>query len=188
MPQPTSPYRCSLAALGSSSNGCPLPQPQFWCQEALWQGTEGVPLVLVIKGCTMEVSRHAFYAFDLDEQASLLSFNWTEKSAGMTDDDYKQALREYARLVLKHQARRALIDLRRFRYRLGDSDALGSWWANEIVPLYNQAGLEKFAFGLPEGEQAPSDETSSNAEEGSTFLAKQSGTKQAAISWLSAER
>jgi len=106
----------------------------------------------------------------------------------MTDDDYKQALREYARLVLKHQARRALIDLRRFRYRLGDSDALGSWWANEIVPLYNQAGLEKFAFGLPEGEQAPSDETSSNAEEGSTFLAKQSGTKQAAISWLSAER
>ena len=71
----------------------------------------------------------------------------------MTDDDYKQALREYARLVLKHRARRALIDLRRFRYRLGDSDTLGSWWANEIVPLYNQAGLEKFAFVLTEGEQ-----------------------------------
>jgi hypothetical protein len=26
--------------------------------------------------------------FELDEQASLLSFNWTEKSTGMTDDDY----------------------------------------------------------------------------------------------------
>ena len=94
----------------------------------------------------MEASRHAFYAFDFDEQTSLLSFNWTEKSAGMTDDDYTQALREYARLMLKHRARRALIDLRKFRYRLGDPDGLRSWWANEIVPLYNQAGLEKFAF------------------------------------------
>lgn len=41
---------------------------------------------------------------------------------------------------------------------------------------------------LPEGEQAPSDETSANAEEGSTFLTKQFGTKQAAVSWLTAER
>jgi hypothetical protein len=56
------------------------------------------------------------------------------------------------------------------------------------VPLYNQAGLEKFALVLPEGEQAPSDETPANAEEGNTFLTKQFGTKQAAISWLTAGR
>ena len=37
----------------------------------------------------MEIFRHTFCAFDLDEQASLLSFNWTEKSAGMTEEDYK---------------------------------------------------------------------------------------------------
>jgi len=135
----------------------------------------------------MEASRHAFYAFDFDEQTSLLSFNWTEKSAGMTDDDYTQALREYARLMLKHRARRALIDLRKFRYRLGDPDGLRSWWANEIVPLYNQAGLEKFAFVLPEGEHAPPDKTPAKAEEGEKFLTKQFGTKQAAISWLTAD-
>ena len=44
------------------------------------------------QGCIMEIHKRAFYSFDLDEQASLLSFNWTEKLAGMTDDDYKQAL------------------------------------------------------------------------------------------------
>jgi len=135
----------------------------------------------------MEVSRHAFYAFDLDEQASLLSFNWTEKSTGMTDDDYKQALREYAHLIVKHRARLALIDLRKFRYRLRDADGLRSWWANEIVPLYNQAGLEKFALVLPEGEQAPPDETPAKAEDGEKFPTKQFDTKQAAISWLTAD-
>jgi hypothetical protein len=107
----------------------------------------------------MKIQEHALYSFDLDEQASLLSFNWTEESAGMTDDDYKQALREYARVTVKLRVRRALIDLRKFRYRLGDAEGLESWCANEIVPLYNQAGLEKFAFVLPEGGQPPPDET-----------------------------
>jgi hypothetical protein len=83
------------------------------------------------QGCIMEIRKHAFYSFDLDEQASLLSFNWTEKSAGMTDVDYKQAVREYARLIVQLRARRALIDLCKFRYRLGDAEGLGSWWANE---------------------------------------------------------
>ena len=135
----------------------------------------------------MEVFKHAFYAFDLDEQASLLSFNWTEKSADMTDDDYKQALREYARLVVKLRARRALIDLQKFRYHLGDTDGLGAWWANEIVPLYNHAGLVKFAFVLPEGEQASPNETPAKAEEGQKFLTKHFVTKQAAISWLTTD-
>jgi hypothetical protein len=135
----------------------------------------------------MEVSRHPFYVFDLDEHASLMSFVWTEKSVAMTVDDYKDAIREYARLVLEHRARCALVDLRKFRYRVEDADVLGSWWADEIVPLYNQAGLEKFAFVLPEGEQAPPDETPAKAQAGEKFVTKQFGSEQAAISWLTAD-
>jgi predicted metal-binding membrane protein len=59
----------------------------------------------------MEVSRHRFYLFDLDEHASLMSFLWTEKSVAMTVDDYKNAIREYARLVLEHRARCALVEV-----------------------------------------------------------------------------
>ena len=135
----------------------------------------------------MEVSRHPFYVFDLDEHASLMSFVWTEKSVAMTVDDYKDAIREYAGLVLEHRARYALVDLRKFRYRVEDADVLRSWWADEIAPLYNQAGLEKFAFVLPEGEQAPPDETPAKAEAGEKFVTKQFGSKQAAISWLTAD-
>jgi hypothetical protein len=76
--------------------------------------------------------------------------------------------------------------LRKFRYHLADADGLASWWANEIVPLYNQAGLERFAFVLPEGEQAP-DDAHAEAQEGQQFLTKQFATRQAAISWLTAD-
>lgn len=132
----------------------------------------------------MEISRHQFYVFDLDRDASVLSFIWTDKSVTMTEDDYKEAIREYARLMAKDRARRALIDLRKFRYRLGDAAGLGSWWKNEIVPLYYQAGLEKFAFVLPAGEQAPQEEAPAQA--GEKFLTKRFGSEQAAISWLTA--
>jgi hypothetical protein len=134
----------------------------------------------------MEVSRRPFYVFDLDEHASLMSFVWTEKSAAMTVDDYKDAIREYARLALEYRVRCALVDLRKFRYRVEDADLPGSWWADEIVPLYNRAGLQKFAFVLPEGEQAPPDETPAKAEAGEKFVTKQFGSEQAAISWLTA--
>ena len=134
----------------------------------------------------MELSRHPFYVFDLDEHASLLSFIWSEKSVDMTDDDYKQALREYARLTVKHRTRRALVDLRKFQHRLGDADGLGTWWADEIVPQYHRAGLEKFAFVLPAGVPAPPDDAPATAETGQKFLTRQFGSAQAAISWLTA--
>jgi len=135
----------------------------------------------------MEVSRRPFYVFDLDDQASVMSFVWTEKSAAMTVDDYKNAIRDYARLVLKHRVRCALVDLREFRYRVEDTEALGSWWSDEIVPLYNQAGLEKFAFVLPEGEQPPPDEAPAKAEARETFITRHFASQQAAMSWLTAD-
>jgi len=134
----------------------------------------------------MELSRRPFYVFDLDEDTSVMSFVWTEKSAAMTVDDYKDAIRDYAHLVFEHRARRALVDLRKFRYRVEHAE-LGSWWADEIVPLYNQAGLKKFAFVLPEGEQPPPDEAPAKAEARETFITRHFASQQAAMSWLTAD-
>src|SRR5262252_6528643 len=47
--------------------------------------------------------------------------------------------------------------------------------------------LEKFAFVLPEGEQAPPDETPAKAQAGEKFVTKQFGSEHAAISWLTAD-
>ena len=131
----------------------------------------------------MEVSRSPFYVFDLDEHASLMSFVWAERSVAMNADDYKGGIRAYARLVLQHRARRALVDLRRFRYRPEDPHLLASWWAAEIVPLYNEAGLLKLAFVILESEQAP-DETPVEVQAGENFVTRQFASEQAAIAWL----
>jgi len=134
----------------------------------------------------MELSRSPFYVFDLDERASLMSFVWTERSVAMDADDYKDAIRAYARLVLQHRARRALVDLRSFRYRPEDAHLLASWWADEIVPLYNEAGLQKLAFVIPDSEQAR-DETPVEAQAGENFLTRQFASEQAGIAWLTAD-
>jgi hypothetical protein len=152
-----------------------------------WTRSAIVDRPQLLRGRNMEVSRRQFYVFDLDEQDSLMSFVWTEKSAAMTVDDYKDAISDYARLVLEHRARRALVDLRKFRYRVEDAEVLGSWWADQIVPLYKQAGLEKFAFVLPEGEQPPPDETPARVEAGETFITRHFASQQAAMSWLTAD-
>ena len=132
----------------------------------------------------MEISRHRFYAFDLDERRSLLSFAWTEQTASMTVEDYRTAIGDYARLVLKHRVRRALVDLRHFRFK-PDSSALGSWWEDEIVPLYSRAGLERFAFVLPAEEAAPPDDAPAEPQPGAPFVTRYFGSLQSAISWLS---
>jgi hypothetical protein len=133
----------------------------------------------------MEISRGSFHVFDFDEQASVMTFLWTEKSADMTVDDYKNAIRNYAGFVLKHRARRALIDLRKFHYQV-DGKAVGSFWEDEIVPVYNRAGLEKFAFLLPESANVPADETPAAPESGEKFLTRQFASKPAALAWLTA--
>ena len=134
----------------------------------------------------MEVSRSPFYVFDLDEHASLMSFVWAERSVAMNADDYKGGIRAYARLVLQHRARRALVDLRSFRYRPEDAHLLASWWADEIVPLYNQAGLQKLAFVIPDSGQAP-DETPVEVQAGEHFVTRQFASEPAGIAWLTTD-
>jgi hypothetical protein len=121
--------------------------------------------------------------FDISEPASLLSFIWTEKTAAMSEDDYKQALRLYANLAVKHRVRRGLIDLRKFRFPV--AEALMSWRAREIVPLYHQAGLEKFAYVLPDTAAQP-EERPARAEPGEQFLTKRFRSEIAAMAWLTA--
>jgi hypothetical protein len=133
----------------------------------------------------MEVKSHSFYSFDFDEQHSLLSFLWTEKTATMTDADYQAGLRDYGQTMIERRARLGLIDLRKFRHRPGEH--LMSWRTSEIVPMYHKAGLEKFAYVLPEGVPAPPDDAPAKKEPGEQFLTKRFATDAAARSWLTAK-
>jgi hypothetical protein len=133
----------------------------------------------------MEIARHPFYTFKFEEALSLLSFVWTERTSEMTDRDYQEALRAYARVMIERHARRGLIDLRCFRRRVGDD--LMSWRVKEIIPLYHQAGLEKFAYVLPAGVPAPPDDAPATAETGERFRTKRFASEEAAVFWLTTD-
>lgn len=84
-----------------------------------------------------------------DEPKGVLELQWLEGTSDMTDDDFQEWLERYARLGQQRRTAFMIIDLRQFRHRPGES--LGPWRDQQIIPPYNDAGVKKFAFLLPDG-------------------------------------
>jgi hypothetical protein len=125
----------------------------------------------------MEIARHAFYVFELEESESLISLTWTERTADMTDADFKDALLQFANQVVNHRIRRCLIDVRNFGHTM--SDTVDSWRIAEIIPRYRKAGVEKFAFVVPGGADA-----AAVTKPGEPFLTRFCGSLESARAWL----
>ena len=62
----------------------------------------------------------------------------------MTDDGFKATLQLMAEHGLKVRPRYMIIDATKFFHQLGEG--ILAWRDKHIVPLYNDAGVEKFAF------------------------------------------
>lgn len=50
--------------------------------------------------------KHKYYSFELYEGRSILKLDWTEDSAGMTDEDFKDCLLKYAKLAEEHRIKK----------------------------------------------------------------------------------
>ena len=90
------------------------------------------------------IHQDPLFSFQLDEAASVLRFLWTDKTASMTDEDFKRALLLYADYAKKHSVLRLLVDVRNFRHRL--SPEAGKWRDEVVAPKYASAGVKKFAY------------------------------------------
>ena len=77
-------------------------------------------------------------------QWQTLELKWDASTRSMTDDGFKQTLQILADQGLKVRPRFMIIDSTEFFHRPGE-DTL-AWRDEHIVPLYNDAGIEKFAF------------------------------------------
>jgi hypothetical protein len=53
-------------------------------------------------------------------------------------------MERYAELSGEQSTRYLLVDVRKFRHSIGEG--VGSWRDEHIIPAYNAAGVEKFAF------------------------------------------
>lgn len=73
-----------------------------------------------------------------------LELKWAPQTKSMTDDGFRQTLQILADQGLKVRPRFMIVDSLEFFFTLGEGTL--PWRDEHIVPLYNEAGVEKFAF------------------------------------------
>jgi hypothetical protein len=78
-----------------------------------------------------------------------LELKWSPTTSSMSDDGFRQTLQILADQGLKVRPRFMIIDATEFYHSVGEG--VLAWRDEHIVPLYNQAGIEKFAFLAPAG-------------------------------------
>lgn len=97
----------------------------------------------------MELERDRYEQVSYDPVAGVLELQWFESTGEMTDEDFRRALERLAAHAEERRAANVLIDLTSFRHR--PAPDFGAWRDANIIPRYNAAGIEKFAFLVPPG-------------------------------------
>ena len=73
-----------------------------------------------------------------------LELKWGQQTRSMSDDGFKETLQLMADHGRKVRPKYMIIDATEFFHTPGEGTL--AWRDQHIVPLYNQAGVEKFAF------------------------------------------
>jgi len=77
-------------------------------------------------------------------QWNTLELAWSPNTRSMGDDGFKETLQLLADQGLKVRPTFMIIDATQFFHALGEG--VLPWRDEQIVPLYNEAGVQKFAF------------------------------------------
>jgi hypothetical protein len=118
-----------------------------------------------------------------DEWMSL-ELRWFPSTADATDADMKTAMKNFAHEAVNRRPRTLIVDTTEFRHAWGEG--MMEWRDSEIVPLYNQAGVTKFAFIANPNYPGPTVEDGAKpAPEGpASFPTGWFKTREAAYQWL----
>jgi hypothetical protein len=90
------------------------------------------------------LSESPLYRFELVHD--VLAFRWTERTARMTEQDFKDAVMNDAGFALEHRPLGLLIDTTSFRY---PAPTPGAWRDEAVVPRYLRAGVTRMAYVAP---------------------------------------
>jgi hypothetical protein len=83
-----------------------------------------------------------------DEEKSLLTLEWLEATKDMIAPHFQGILYLLAGYALQKKSIKIFIDARKFLFHPSD-ELIGPWRTKNISPLYNEAGVKKFAFLFP---------------------------------------
>jgi len=89
-----------------------------------------------------------------DDEKSLLTLKWTEATRDMVGPHFQGMLYILAGYALQKKSKRIFVDAGKFLFKASD-ELIGPWRTKNITPLYNEAGVEKFAFLFPPGAPTP---------------------------------
>jgi hypothetical protein len=89
-----------------------------------------------------------------DEKKSMLKLEWLEASKDMIGPHFQGFLYILAGYAVQLKSKKILVDSRKFLFH-PSQELVGLWRTCNISPLYNDAGVKKFAFLFPAGYQTP---------------------------------
>ncbi len=97
---------------------------------------------------------HSQYAeISYDSESETLRILWSDKTSEMSAEEFKGYLELMAEFAEKHHTPRILVDLNRFKF--SPTTEIANWRERHVAPRYNKAGVEKFAYVLPNDAPLP---------------------------------
>ena len=95
-----------------------------------------------------QVGSNEWGAITYHPEWKTLQLTWAQTTRSMSDDGFKQTLQMLADHGLRLRPASIIIDATEFFHELGEGTL--AWRDEHIVPLYNEAGVQKFAFLVTE--------------------------------------
>ena len=97
----------------------------------------------------MQLYEHTLYRFELIEDGEVLLFTWKASTERMSDEDFREALHNYAGFGSEYQVASMLVDIRGFKYPM--TPELAIWRDRDISPRYEKSGMKRLAYLVPPG-------------------------------------
>jgi hypothetical protein len=99
----------------------------------------------------MQLEQGRAGSFHFDPEREILELVWSD--AELSEADVKQTLERLGEHALQHNGSNILVDISRFRFAW--DAAMETWRDATVIPVYNAAGVRRFAFLLQAGAAAP---------------------------------
>lgn len=117
----------------------------------------------------------------LDRQTTgIIEIRWFDSTSQMAGGEFQGWLERFVAALEQRSRRFALVDTTAFRMAPAQMDA--EWRASHIIPRYNAAGVERFAFHMPPG--MPAIGQPARAEGPAIFPTAYFGSRDDALGWL----
>lgn len=100
---------------------------------------------------------------------------WKKDTKSMNDEDFKKEALKFIGVVKDTNSKKIVVDMRDFSYSL--SSDLISWRNKHIISVYNEIGVEKFAF-------ISLKPTVNQDNPNNTFVTKTFTDEKEAVDWL----